>query len=272
MSTPAGSLVDALRRPEYTGENRCTPCTAVNLVLAAVIATAVWVLFAPWLALGLLALALGSIYLRGYLVPGTPTLTKRYLPTVVLAAFGKDPTLRSTNGDRPTVDLETLLRRADVVTECPDGSDLCLDPDFREPWFSRIDEVRTRASGRDALAGVLDVDPERIEYRAFDDAFAMFVDARRVGTWESSAAFYADVAGAELLPGRVAGWESLDAAQRASVLGSLRLFLDVCPECGAPVRMTEDVVESCCREYQVVAVECTECGSRLLEIDHPDAS
>lgn len=38
-----------------------------------------------------LVAALGLVYLRGYLVPGTPTLTRRYLPDRVLAAFGKRP-------------------------------------------------------------------------------------------------------------------------------------------------------------------------------------
>ena len=30
----ASTLADRLRQPEYTGENRCTPCTVVNVVIA----------------------------------------------------------------------------------------------------------------------------------------------------------------------------------------------------------------------------------------------
>ena len=39
----------------------------------------------------LLVVALAAIWLRGYLVPGTPELTKRYLPERALALFGKAP-------------------------------------------------------------------------------------------------------------------------------------------------------------------------------------
>ncbi|WP_226022416.1 hypothetical protein [Halomicrobium salinisoli] len=83
-------VLDALEQPEYTGENRCLPCTVVNLVIAAAIAVA---LGRRSRAKGALAFAASAvlIYLRGYLVPGTPTLTKRYLPREVLTWFGKDP-------------------------------------------------------------------------------------------------------------------------------------------------------------------------------------
>ncbi|QLG49748.1 hypothetical protein [Natrinema halophilum] len=83
-------VVDDLKQPEYTGENRCEPCTVLNLVIAAVIGSVV----ARKSRLGgalAVAVSITLIYLRGYLVPGTPTLTKRYLPPEVLRWFGKDP-------------------------------------------------------------------------------------------------------------------------------------------------------------------------------------
>ncbi len=85
----SSDALDALRQPEYTGENRCLPCTVVNLVIAAAIAVA---LGRRSKAKGALAFATSAvlIYLRGYLVPGTPAMTKRYLPREVLAWLGKD--------------------------------------------------------------------------------------------------------------------------------------------------------------------------------------
>ncbi|WP_408960091.1 hypothetical protein [Natrinema sp. 74] len=83
-------VVDDLKQPEYTGENRCEPCTVLNLVIAAVVGS----LVARKSRLGGLVavgVSIALIYLRGYLVPGTPTLTKRYLPPAVLRWFGKDP-------------------------------------------------------------------------------------------------------------------------------------------------------------------------------------
>ena len=100
------SVVDSFRQPEYTGENRCGPCTAVNLLLTAGASAAAWVLLAPWVAAGTFAAGAATIYLRGYLVPGTPALTKRYLPAPVLRAFGKAPlsdrTVRSVGEDAPS--------------------------------------------------------------------------------------------------------------------------------------------------------------------------
>ncbi len=83
-------LVEALRNPEYTGENRCPPCTVVNLALAFALG---WLVSKKSKPAGAIAAAgsVGLIYLRGYLVPGTPELTGRYLPPEVLRWFGKEP-------------------------------------------------------------------------------------------------------------------------------------------------------------------------------------
>lgn len=86
----APSIGDVLRQPEYTGENRCEPCTVLNLLIAAVLG---WLVSRRSRLGGVLAVAVSTvlIYFRGYLVPGTPALTKRYLPPTVLRWFGKDP-------------------------------------------------------------------------------------------------------------------------------------------------------------------------------------
>jgi len=83
--------IGRLRNPEYTGENRCIPCTAVNVAIAAVAAVAVAVALTTPVGLAVLVVSLAAVYLRGYLVPGTPTLTGRYLPDSVLARFDKGP-------------------------------------------------------------------------------------------------------------------------------------------------------------------------------------
>lgn len=83
-------VIDTCRQPEYTGENRCEPCTVLNLVIAMILSSVV----ARKSKLGgviAFGISIGLIYLRGYIVPGTPTLTKRYLPTEILRWFGKDP-------------------------------------------------------------------------------------------------------------------------------------------------------------------------------------
>jgi|AntDeeMetagen134_2_1112570.scaffolds.fasta_scaffold00809_4 hypothetical protein len=65
-------IIDKLRQPEYTGENRCTPCTAVNVAIATAGGTLVAKAKSPVLGTAAFGVSLGTIYLRGYLVPGTP--------------------------------------------------------------------------------------------------------------------------------------------------------------------------------------------------------
>jgi len=264
------TLVDALRRPEYTGENRCLPCTAVNFVVAVGLAVLVGGLFAPDIGLGVLVVATGAIYVRGYLVPGTPTLTKRYAPDFVLGAFGKGPTLTSSNGDKPVRDLEALLRDEGLVRECPSGTDLCLDPAFRDAWHARMGEIGSPESNRRLVASMLGVDPSGVAFRETADAFVVRADQHRVGEWPAAVAFAADLASTDLLPEWMDSWERLSAQRRASVASGLRLFLDTCPACDADLEMTADVVESCCREIPVFALECSACGIRLSEIERSE--
>nr|WP_228841742.1 hypothetical protein [Haloarcula sp. CBA1127] len=116
-------VVDTLRQPEYTGENRCEPCTALNLAIATILGSTI----ARKSKLGGIVgfgISVGLIYLRGYLVPGTPTLTKRYLPTEVLRWFGKDPEPELATGfaDIETGD-DTSSNRAAVGTGSEETAD-----------------------------------------------------------------------------------------------------------------------------------------------------
>ncbi|WP_394738934.1 hypothetical protein [Natronococcus roseus] len=89
------TIVDRLRQPEYTGENRCTPCTVLNLAITGAIGAAV-ARRSRIAGAAVVGASAAAIYLRGYLVPGTPELTKRYLPERVLRLFGKasEPEIR----------------------------------------------------------------------------------------------------------------------------------------------------------------------------------
>lgn len=84
-----GKILETLHQPEYTGDNRCEACTIVNGIIAAVL-SAIIVRKSKLAAVVTIGLSAVLIYLRGYLIPGTPTLTKRYLPPSVLRLFGKE--------------------------------------------------------------------------------------------------------------------------------------------------------------------------------------
>ncbi|WP_121820110.1 hypothetical protein [Halostella salina] len=275
----ASSVVDSLRQPEYTGENRCTPCTVVNVILAVLGSAAVGWLAAtvagPSVGAGAgataFALCLAAIYLRGYLVPGTPTLTKRYLPDRVLAWFDKAPaavdqstaadSARDADAEFDPVDPEQVLLDAGAVEPCESVDDLCLADGFRETWVGAMDADVT-ADDAVAALGLSVADCQLAE---FEGAYRLERDGRRVAQWPSKAALVADVAGATAFERQYDGWASLDSEDRGQLLSALRLFADTCPLCGGRVELGEDTVESCCRSYDVVAVTCGDCDARLLE-------
>ena len=287
MSSNATGLLDRLRQPEYTGENRCVPCTVVNLCIALVLSGAVAAvatafdagsLAAP-AAVAVLAFSLASIYLRGYLVPGTPTLTKRYFPDWLLAKFDKGPAGEATQLGQPKdgeriddsgpepADPETVLLEGGVLEPCADEDDLCLADGVRERWREQVIDVRE--GDRPArVAAFIEVDPDELTLHEPDGRNHVVVrsEAGTAARWESEAALLADVAGAELLSTEIGGWESLPLENRGQIVSGLRAFLEQCPTCDGQISIDGETVESCCRSYEVYAVTCNDCEARLLEV------
>ena len=298
MTTPHHTRLGRLRRPEYTGDNRCLPCTAVNVVIAAVVAVGVGALLAVEFAAVVLTVALASIWLRGYLVPGTPALTKRYLPERVLRWFGKGHDARPP----AAIDAEAYLVSTGVLVETPDGRDLAFAPWFASAWqtclvalrdagdteFDKSSSPAETAGGPTAVAephvdgtypatpadvaalsGLTGVDVDDLSLRWRGGAAFAHVGGERIGHWESRPAFLADVAADRALTAQLDDWASLPLASRSGVLGALRLFVERCPTCEGMVQLEERVVESCCSSYDVVAGRCTGCNARLFELDLP---
>lgn len=259
-------LLDRLRQAEYTGENRCIPCTSVNVALAAVGSAHLAKLTSRRLAGTAFGVSLGAIYLRGYLVPGTPTFTKRYLPARVLQWFDKD-TMETTNKDIE-IDPERVLLDAGVVELCREGTDLCLTDNFRKAWRERIHTIDTDDLDEDTLARTLGVSTrDDVSIDKKGNAFVAYTDDDVIGQWGSHAAAAADVAAATELDKQVPDWSALAPVEITRVLMSLRIFVERCPDCGGPVRVDQEVVESCCRSYDVVASTCQECDVRLFEME-----
>ena len=264
----ASGLLDRVRQPEYTGQNRCIPCTIANAVIAAVLAAAAGLVSVP-LGVAVFAVSVAAIALRGYLVPGTPTLTKRYFPDWLLAVFDKDPRASAADIDIEDFEPEAYLAEAGIVEDDPDIDDLVLEDEFEAAWVERMDgmAVDDEATGAEELGELIGVDPERIAVEPQGKgAVVAFVDDNYVGKWESRAAYVADMAAARELDERSPEWRDLPLPARSSLLGALRIFVERCPTCHGEVVLGDEVVESCCRSYSVVTARCTGCNARLLEL------
>ncbi|MGQ4555679.1 hypothetical protein [Halobellus sp. GM3] len=269
------------KRPEYVGENRCLPCTAVNLVLTVALAIAFGSIWAP-AGVGVAVVGIAAIYSRGYLVPGTPALTKRYFPDRILRLFDKHDELAAFDANavdpsetEDAADVEAFFAAVGALEPCHDGADLCLTATFRDAWATRIDRYSDADGDADAaivapLFADLDIDEGGIETEVRHNAFVARLGSTTLARWESSAAAVADVAADSVLRDRSSAWRDLPYDRRMGLLGALRLWLDRCPDCEGAVELDEETVESCCRSYEVAASTCNECGTRLFEARLPD--
>ncbi|WP_049981739.1 hypothetical protein [Halolamina rubra] len=260
MSIPGRRVVERLRQPAYTGPNRCLPCTVLNVGIALALAAVVVAATTPPAGAAVLAVGLAAIYLRGYLVPGTPELTKRYLPDRVLRWFGKAPALPDPG---ETVDVEAYLLEAGVLVDPPEAEDLELADGVAGEWEERIASVREAPAA--AAGDVLDLDEPGVEDR--ENATVVTEGGLAVADWPSRPALLADLGAVGLLADRDPDWATRGHEEQGRILAGLRLFVERCPDCGAEPELGEDTVESCCRRAQVYTYSCPDCGARLLEIE-----
>lgn len=270
-----------VRQPEYTGENRCLPCTVVNLAIALLLAAVAGVFLSPMVGAGVLGISVVLIVLRGYLVPGTPELTRRYLPQSVLAWFGKtapepEGAVAFGDGDHATNAMEAALATG-VVQECEDVDDLCLTDDFAAAWWERIDDLRESEADRiTALADALDL-PTDDGLTINEIAGAWWLRGAKTnepyGQWPSEAALIADAAAVATLASHTPEtWEAMDPDTLGTAVAGLRSFLERCPACDGDVILGEETIQSCCHERDVYSVRCVDCDARLLEVDAVDTA
>lgn len=270
-------MLTRLRQPEYTGENRCLPCTIANSIitvaLAIVVGAAVATVAARAAALvaagAVLVVSLAAIWLRGYLVPKTPTLTKRYMPPWMLAWFGKAPAspvdqLDSLSSTEPAdgQQLEATLREAHVLEPCDRQDDLCLTDAFLADWRRALDAVPAEPAP-DRLTALLDLEATEGTIDRMGEAVVLRDGAQTVTAWPSPAAVRADLASGAVLREWLQ-WEPLSPRRRVELLHTVRLFLGECPD-GSPASIKSETVESCCASREVAVVVCQDSGARLFE-------
>ncbi|MFD1589392.1 hypothetical protein ACFR9U_20650 [Halorientalis brevis] len=247
-----------LTQPAYTGTNRCLPCTVLNVVIAVAISS---VLAARRsVATGVTALSFCSaiIYLRGYLVPGTPTITREYAPPWFLRLFGKQPSRP------PSIDVDAVAAERAGDAQSPAVSDA-----FRAAWRERIAELRGDDPDPRQVAETLGVDASDLSAVPGSVAYVLDDDLLQ---WESELALVADVAAADLLDARSDRWAHLSPGERRRVLSTLRSAFEDCPRCGGPLDRTTARLDSCCTDpTTVVSVTCPDCGACVLHRPQDDS-
>ena len=282
-----------LRRPAHTGENRCWPCTTVNVAAVAVVAAAVAVVGSPAIG-GAVALGgLALVWLRGYVVPGTPRFAPRHVAPIpgsesvfhgidagggAEAADGPDVSgeaggppdggtgsLRSTAVD-PAVLLDRLVS-ADVLTA--DGDTVAPATAYDERWGAEMDRLRDRDT--EALAEIArEISPATTSRVVREDRewIALASDDATVmeETWIDRPTAIAEIAGY-----RAAEPFLDDDSVRLAAARTNRMFLDRCPDCETELEQGVDM--PCCGGYSGPGEEpaetlvCPACEVRLYTFE-----
>lgn len=264
-SVSPASFVSGLKQDAYTGENRCLPCTLVNVALALVISIAV-AIFSPTLGIVLFAVSLATIYLRGYLIPGTPELTKQYFPNRFLQWFDKDAPQSQQATTEGSLDFENRLLHEGILQPTEGGMDIVLSSEFQTQWSQYLDGY-TDDPDRDQLREALDGNIEDGVFSGIGDTLTLSQAGTLVGQWPSPAAVKADLAAAEVCSDWISGWGDFYPIERATFLRTIRVANSDCPVCDGAVELQEDTRETCCNSYDIIVASCQTCESRIFEID-----
>ncbi len=256
-----------VRQPDYTGENRCLPCTVINVGIAAVLAAVVGVITTVWTGTIVLLGSLAVIYLRGYLVPGTPRLTERYLPPWILGLFGKEPVPNRTLEARLEDDPWRMLTAAGVV-ERSTTENVRLAENVRTSLHREASRYAETSPTASDVAEILDA-TEIAEQgkRAFS------IDGTKLLRWDSDAAFALDAAADSLLRDRLDDWPALDRDVRLDVLRRIRLLSNRCPACDGLLERQSERVDPCCQTTHIIIWStCRGCDAFLGEVSVPESS
>ncbi|WP_424000208.1 hypothetical protein ACOZ4I_13030 [Haloarcula salina] len=237
------SATESLVRPEYTGENRCWPCTVLNLAIVAVVVAGVgWLSPPAGAALALVGVAL--IASRGYVVPFTPRIGPALVARLPIDAgkAGSETPPAEASGDvgavAADVDGEAVLGALIDAGIVHGEADIQLDDDFRAAWRERMTELRDTDLEAALEAAIPNVTAERYTWR--DDPWYSLdrPDLDRPSSTLSRPVALADVAAVETLTDR-----GLSRAVACQAARPLRQFLTACPACDAALTIGDD---SCC--------------------------
>lgn len=286
MESVFGDFLCRVRHPDYTGTDRCVPCTLLNLYVSAVVAITValaWSRPVGVAAFGLMALL---VYVRGYLVPGTPALTA--LPERILGLFrrsrgekgdgeGKE-TPEESAGEKFRADAHgeksfaRELLEADLLERR--GTELHLPRRVHEAWTKRIRRIDRRGSVTERLFRQYEADSDRLQLDRLGERPVLLSHGRPVAVWPSRGALIADVALESILAERV-DWNRFDRRERNRHLETFRAFLKSCPVCGAslppPERSGGDGTrdengERSAARTESITITCSECGDTILDV------
>lgn len=264
-------LLDSLRRPEYTGPNRCWPCTVVNAAILLVVSVLVAI---PAPMVGLLVLVVGAVAigLRGYVIPYTP----QFAPRIVAVVPGADRVFPAHAAERNAggigdedADGDAIVAALVDAAVLTGDEELGIDDAVAQAWN---DEMRAIAdhSTIELADAVAEASPNPVRTKTYERAGKEWIivtdedGSIQSETWLSRAVAITDVAAVRTLTDH-----GIDRQTAANAASPLRLFLTDCPDCGG--ELIETTTETCCGGPgpggPVNVLACRDCTQRLATFD-----
>ncbi|KAA9397780.1 hypothetical protein Har1130_07195 [Haloarcula sp. CBA1130] len=276
-------LLESLSDEPHTGENRCWPCTVLNLGLVGLGAFFLRARGRSLASLLIAVVGVAVVYLRGYLVPYTP----KFAPRLVAASpvpngwfhgeqshkdtVREDATRRESESlaDDVGIDGDTVFRELSAagVIEV-EGEQLFLAAAVDTAWHERMDELADYSL--DTLAATLQASLPRIDYA---EPYADDADWVALGS-DNKQLLPRPVVVSELAAYEVLGERLDDERLRVAGAEALRMFLDRCPVCGS--ELVESSSVSCCgghlgpRQNPDETLVCPTCEQRLYTFEVSD--
>lgn len=268
-------LLRQIRKPAYSGENRCWPCTVVNTVLVG--AAAAWLYRRERTLASLAAATIGAalIYIRGYVVPYTPTFAPRLveiapIPASIFHDEQANAGLEESTslGDIGDYDGDTVLDElvaADIVIA--DEETVRLTDEIDSSWHEEMD--RLAALSDEELA----IEIERT-IPHIHNAEPLEVDGEMWFILGNNDEYISKLVAITELSGYRALEPSLEDPLRLAGAMTVRMFLDVCPICGSEIVPSTEA--NCCGAYADPGVPpkdllvCPECDQRVFEFPAED--
>lgn len=161
------------------------------------------------------------------------------------------------------VDPEEFLRDLGVIEPSDGDEKLRFASAFVDRIGEQLEAVRADGVGADDIAAMFGV--ERDDVTTPDRPYPAFKTNYTVRNWPSRGALQLDVATDRELRDATDRWDAVPVRQRYRTLQSLRSFHDECPFCSGPISMSDETVESCCDDVEVVTIGCERCDRRFLE-------
>lgn len=236
-------IADFIRVEEHTGNNRCAICTVLNVLLLA-ITVLLANLISPLLASILLLFGGLCIWLRGYLVPLTPT----FAPIIVNKL--RQDTQRDQRLVNSTVDTE-LYAREKILEELisagviqPEGEELTLNDCFEADWYSAMNQLNA-LEDEEIASEIIAVNPmcSNVELQKIDDRDYV-IQKDTSGKLSGERWTRKPVAIVESAALQVFRDWNIESDTRPVAAYALGLFLHECPLCGDEIRTQPDT--GCC--------------------------